>query len=122
MNYQSDKIIFDFASSADSPAILNLLEEEPSGGALSLVYTRRPDPVASFAADCDGELYIGRDTESGVITTINQMASQIIGIEESGAEGQHISDVLRSDDFSIEELLNSDEPIFEREVICQCSE
>jgi two-component system sensor histidine kinase HydH len=59
--------------------------------------------------------------ESGIITTINQMAAQIIGIEESTAEGQHISDVLKSDDFSIQELLKNDEPIVERESICHCS-
>ncbi len=60
--------------------------------------------------------------ESGIITTINQMAAQIIGIDESSAEGQHISNVLRSGDFSIQELLATDKPIFEREIIYQCSE
>ncbi len=60
--------------------------------------------------------------ESGAITTINQMAVQIIGIDESSAEGQHISNVLKSDDFSIQELLATDKPIFELEIICQCSE
>ena len=59
--------------------------------------------------------------ESGIITTINQMASQIIGVDESRVEGQHISDVLKSDDFNIQELLTNDEPIVEREVICYCS-
>jgi len=60
--------------------------------------------------------------ESGVITTINQMATQIIGIDDSSAEGQHISNVFKSDDFSIQELLATDKPIFELEIICQCSE
>ncbi len=60
--------------------------------------------------------------ELSAITTINQMASQIIGIDESRAEGQHISDVLKSDDSSIQKLLTNNEPIFEQEVICQCSE
>lgn len=60
--------------------------------------------------------------ESGIITTINQMATQTVGIDESSAKGQHISKVLRSDDFSIQELLATDRPIFEREIICQCSD
>jgi len=70
MNCRNEKYLFDHASTADSAAILNLLEEETSGGALSLIYTRRPDPLSSFHSDGENEIYVGRDKDNGGITSL----------------------------------------------------
>ena len=37
----------------DGPAILDLLEGDPSAGRISLIYTRRPDPWASYMREGD---------------------------------------------------------------------
>lgn len=54
--------------------------------------------------------------ESGMITTINQTASQIIGVNSSDAEGRDISEVFRSDECDIQEVLSTDRPVVEKEI------
>jgi len=56
---------------------------------------------------------------SGIITTINQTAARILGIERSFAERKHISEILRNNECSIQELLLSSEPVIEKEITCQ---
>jgi len=70
MSFQSEKYSFDIAGDSDSRSILAIMEEEPSRGPLSIIHTRRPDPVKSFTADCDCEVYVIRDTENGEAATI----------------------------------------------------
>jgi two-component system sensor histidine kinase HydH len=54
--------------------------------------------------------------ESGMITTINQTASRIIGVSSSYAEGRDISEVLKSDECDIQGVLSSDSPVVEKEI------
>ncbi|MDQ1318221.1 MAG: two-component system, NtrC family, sensor histidine kinase HydH [Candidatus Poribacteria bacterium] len=58
---------------------------------------------------------------SGIITTINQTASQILGIDRLDAEKRHISEVFKSDRCSIDELLSSRKSVIEKEIACQNS-
>ena len=70
MNSRSEKYVFEQAIEADAPGILALLEEEASRGAISLKYTRRPDPVESFGRDCDSDIIVGRDLENGKVIAL----------------------------------------------------
>ncbi|MEK7399124.1 MAG: ATP-binding protein [Candidatus Poribacteria bacterium] len=58
---------------------------------------------------------------SGIITTINQTASQILGIGRLNAERRHISEIFKSDGCSIDGLLSSGKSVIEREITCQSS-
>jgi two-component system sensor histidine kinase HydH len=58
----------------------------------------------------------------GVITTINLMASQIIGVDRLRAEGKPISEVFKSDECNIQRLLSAGESVIEREMTCQGSD
>jgi two-component system sensor histidine kinase HydH len=57
--------------------------------------------------------------ESGMITTINQTASQIMGVNSSDVEGRDISEVLKSDECDIQEVLSTDRPLVEKEITYQ---
>lgn len=54
--------------------------------------------------------------ESGAITTINQTASEIIGIDPSDAEGRSISEVLKNGECDIQEVMVTDRPVVEKEI------
>jgi two-component system sensor histidine kinase HydH len=54
--------------------------------------------------------------ESGAITTINQTASEIIGIGASDAEGRDISEIIKSDECDIQEVMVTDRSVVEREI------
>ena len=52
----------------DGPAILDLLEDDPSEGRISLIYTRRPDPWASYMREgYDVMLAVYRNRETARI-------------------------------------------------------
>jgi two-component system sensor histidine kinase HydH len=57
--------------------------------------------------------------ESGIITTINQTASQIMEVNSSDVEGRDISEVLKSDECDIQEALFTDRPLVEKEITYQ---
>jgi two-component system sensor histidine kinase HydH len=52
--------------------------------------------------------------ESGIITTINQTASQIMEVNSSDVEGRDISEVLKSDECDIQEALFTDRLLWRR--------
>lgn len=60
MNYPNDpnercaeRFVFAEARQEDAPEILEILEDEPFNGKISLMYTRRPDPLVSYRLEGD---------------------------------------------------------------------
>lgn len=48
MNFPNDRFCFDEAIAGDAQEMLEILEESPFDGNISLLYTRRPDPIMSY--------------------------------------------------------------------------
>jgi hypothetical protein len=72
---QSDRFKIDLASPSDSPEILKLMEESPSEGNISLLFTRRPDPYRSMMLE--GEevvIVVARDLKDGKIAGMGACA------------------------------------------------
>ncbi|MCR5507954.1 MAG: hypothetical protein K6F34_04630 [Lachnospiraceae bacterium] len=57
---------FEFASSSDAPGILKIMEEDIAPGGLSLLYTRRSDPYASFLEESK-ESCVGVIKKDGIV-------------------------------------------------------
>ena len=71
------RLILDFARPEDGPDILQILEESDYQGRISLVYTRRPDPLASFALEGETvDVIVSRDPEAGCIASIGACAAR----------------------------------------------
>lgn len=71
------------ASPADGPEILGILEENALDGPVSLIYTRRPDPIASF--EREGRrvgVVTGRDTRDGRMLAMGAYAIRDVYINE----------------------------------------
>ncbi len=66
---------------ADSAEILALLEAEPFPGRISLLYTRRPDPLASFA----------REGEEVVVIVCRETGGELVGIGACALRNLHIA-------------------------------
>lgn len=63
MNFRSDRYRFEIARPEDADQILEILEEEEFHGALSVLFTRRPDPYESFKREGrQVDIVICRDT------------------------------------------------------------
>ncbi|MDR3072351.1 MAG: hypothetical protein LBU41_02540 [Clostridiales Family XIII bacterium] len=58
---------FEPACATDASALLNLIESRPAKGDIELLYTRRPDPIASYARESD-DVSVGvlRDKEGKI--------------------------------------------------------
>jgi hypothetical protein len=71
MSFRNERYIFETASPGDSGEILDVLEEMDFKGKISLNFTRRPDPYASFQKEGRRvDLLVSRDTRKERITSI----------------------------------------------------
>lgn len=72
MDLKNNKLILDLAKPEDSKEILQILENSTFKGDMSLVYTKRPDPLKSFNYECDESIiFVGRDTEKKSVTGVS---------------------------------------------------
>jgi len=79
---KSERFVLEPATPADSAEILNVLEENPLPGPISLTYTRRPDAYRSFMAEGQGaHLIVCRDVQEGRIVGLGAGAIQECLIE-----------------------------------------
>ena len=68
MNFPSNRYRVELVGSADSGDLLEILEQEEFPGAISLLYTRRPDPFRSLNKDGEEVHIVGvREMSSGSI-------------------------------------------------------
>lgn len=68
---QSGQFQFSQATAEDGPELLKVLEENDFKGAVSLLYTRRPDPYLSFMGEAlEVYLLVGKDKGTGTIAAI----------------------------------------------------
>ena len=75
MNSPNKRFSYDLATPEDGPALLEILEEHPLPGPVSLLYTRRPDPFASFGMEGrEVDIIVCRDRENGRICGMGAMA------------------------------------------------
>jgi len=71
MNSRNERYIFETARPGDAGEILEILEEIDFKGKISLTFTRRPDPIASFQKEGKRvEILVSRDTREGRITAL----------------------------------------------------
>jgi len=68
MSYRNNRFTFTEANIDDADGILEILEENPFPGGVSLIYTRRPNPYLSYASEGDETvLAVCRDLDNGQI-------------------------------------------------------
>jgi len=71
MNSRNERYIFETARPEDAGEILEILEEIDFKGKISLTFTRRPDPIASFRKEGKRvDILVSRDTREGRITAV----------------------------------------------------
>jgi hypothetical protein len=68
MNYPNNRFVYAEARQEDASEILEILEDEPFNGRISLMYTRRPNPLASYRLEGDEAIIaVCHDTQNGKI-------------------------------------------------------
>lgn len=68
MSTRSERYVFSLAGPEDSEALLRILECSDFQGGISVLYTRRPDPMVSFGYEGDGFFVpVIRDLETGEV-------------------------------------------------------
>lgn len=71
MNSRNSRYTFASATPDDAGEILEILEEMEFDGKISLTFTRRPDPYASFKREGkEVEILVSRDTKENRITSV----------------------------------------------------
>jgi len=71
MNSRNDRYIFESARPEDAGEILEILEDIDFKGKISLTFTRRPDPIASFQREGKRvDVVVSRDVREGRITAV----------------------------------------------------
>lgn len=71
MNSRNERYTFETARPEDAGEILEILEEIDFKGRISLTFTRRPDPIASFRKEGERvDILVSRDTREGRITAV----------------------------------------------------
>ncbi len=71
MNSRNDRCSFELAGPEESPEILEILEDIDFTGKISLIYTRRPDPYASFKREGRRvDILVCRDTRTGRLMAV----------------------------------------------------
>lgn len=75
MSYQSKRFCFDTARPEDGAELLEILESQSFSGQIQLLYTRRPDPYASFHLEGDPvDLVVCRDRQESRLAGLGACA------------------------------------------------
>jgi hypothetical protein len=84
MSFPSNTVcVVDTAVAADGEELLDILEEQPFGGAISLLYTRRPDAYGSFLKGGEEvEIVVGREQPGQTISGMGVCAVNTVFINE----------------------------------------
>ncbi|MCA9407935.1 MAG: hypothetical protein H6755_06465 [Candidatus Omnitrophica bacterium] len=103
MNCLSNRFIIEPAKASDGLEMLQLLEQTPFEGKVSLLYTRRPDAYQSFLYEGRNmEVSVCRDLQEGKIIAIGAYVIQVVYINNKEEQVAYIfglkgySDYLKS--------------------------